>query len=263
MGKNRYHRMGSCPGIAAILGLCAAAVITGCGKKSKAPGSPVLNTISLEKDSMQVETGEDETVEETGIASSLPEFTTTTGVPTEGMSKLNEILESIEKDYEVDLSSDRKLMMLHTDTDNSDAYLQTTLYQTEYVTTLTGRVRKTGNLCSLAYRIADDTPVTAVEALDSTGITGVLLSQKVSDAFDALGLSGSLHSTNMQGFLLDAEGNVEKIYMKLEIDTGEEDYAEAFYVFDPAAMTMTELAWPDDLSAAEFDPAAVQDEEKK
>lgn len=262
MGKTRHHGAGIRSVFAALLGLSAAVLLAGCGKKSKEPGTPVLNTISLEKDSMQVETEEGKSTVETGIASILPEFSTSTGVQTEEMTKLNEILESIEKDYEVDLSSDRKLMMLHTDTASSDAYLQTTVYQTEFVTTLTGRVRRIRNLCSLAYRISDNTPITAVEALDSTGMTGVLLSQKVSDAFAAMGIDGSLHSTNMQGFLLDAEGKVEKIYMKLEIDTGEEDCAEAFTVFDPSTMTMTALSWPEDLTSAEFDPAALQSKEK-
>ena len=258
MGKNRQHRMRGAV-LPALLLLFAAAV-AGCAKIGKKPGTPKLETIPLEADTMQLETGEDTDVEETGIASSLPSFTTSTGVPAEGMEKLNEIAESAEKDYQVDLSSDKKLMMIHTDESTSDSYLQATYYQTEYVTTLTGRVKQTRNLCSLAYQIADDTPITAVEALDSTGITGVELSQKVSDGYTALGLSGSLHSTNMQGFALDDDGNVTKIYMKLEIDDGGEDYDEAFYVFDPATETMTALSWPKDLGAAEFDPAAVQSE---
>ncbi|MGN1024194.1 MAG: hypothetical protein ACI4OJ_11890 [Lachnospiraceae bacterium] len=258
MGKNRQHRK-----LGAVLPaflLIFAAAMTGCAKTGKKPGTPKLDTISLEADTMQLETREDATVEKTGIASSLPSFTTSTGVPTEGMEKLNEIVESAEKDYQVDLSSDKKLMMIHTDESTVDSYLQATYYQTEYVTTLTGRVKETRNLCSLAYRISDDTPITAVEALDSTGITGVELSQKVSDGYAALGLSGSLHSTNMQGFELDESGKVTKIYMKLEIDDGGEDYEEAFYVFDPATETMTELSWPGDLSGAEFDPDAVQSE---
>lgn len=243
-GRTRFRR-------AALLGFFAVLCLQGCGQKKEKSGTPEVDTVSLDPDEMTITSEDESTRTVQGISSVLPVFTTSTGTPAEGMEKLNEILESARNDYAVDLSSDRKLMMTHTDVTSGSQVLQITYYQTEYTTSLTGKIEKKRNLCSLAYDIRSDEAITPVEALESTGMTGIELSQLVSDDFSQLGEEGELHSTDMQGFLLDEDGNVTKIYMKLETDRDEDEYEEEFFVVDPKTGTMSRLSWPEDLVSAE------------
>lgn len=217
-------------------------LMAGCGSRDrKAETAPAENAVA-ESAQIRIET-ESENVQ-------LPYFTNDADDPTPAMDELNEEVEEVRRDSEDARSKDDETYTVVTQADSGDRILQATMAMTDDWITLTGRERTERNLKSLAYDKQTDTAITCVEALEQAGISGVSLSQSVEEALLALektdaSYQGNLRSTEMQGFTLDDAGNLQTIDMKLEIDTGEEDLSQFFFVYNPADAALTPYVWPD------------------
>ncbi len=103
------------------------------------------------------------------------------------------------------------------------------------------------NLMSLAYNAKTGEPITSKEALNMTGITGVDLTTNVVRCYQTIDETGKLDETEMQGFILDDQGNVSMILMKLSVETEEGEYERHFYQYDFVNDQLTpvsELGYP-------------------
>lgn len=92
------------------------------------------------------------------------------------------------------------------------------------------------NLMTLGADTREGLPITCKEALLRTEMTGVDLSLKVGTLFNESGEKGKLQSTEMQGFKLGEDGEVEEIYMKLTLVREEDEEKiteEHFYSYIP------------------------------
>ena len=101
------------------------------------------------------------------------------------------------------------------------------------------------NLTTLAADNRTGEPVTCKEALEKTGMSGVDLSLQVGRLVQENEIRGELLSTEMQGFRLGEDGNVEEIYMKLILKTGteeEESTEEHFFSYVPGTDTLVRLS---------------------
>ena len=79
------------------------------------------------------------------------------------------------------------------------------------------------DLITLCVDEREKAPITCKEALEKTGMTGVDLSLNVGRLAQESGIRGELTSTEMQGFRIDKNGDVQEIYMKLVLETAQTD----------------------------------------
>ena len=85
------------------------------------------------------------------------------------------------------------------------------------------------NIMTLAADEKEGMPVTCKEALEKTGMSGVELSLRAGrlakEKFAEEKIPGEISSTEMQGFLIDEEGRIREVYMKLtlEVENKEEN----------------------------------------
>lgn len=188
----------------------------------------------------------------TELPDALPLFTTTTGEPLSEMDDLNEKVKSVSAQYDAAESKDYKKMSVTSTAVRTKRYLQATIYMITYESSWLNEKsalkEKDRNLCSLAYDVQNDRPILCEDALEMTGMTGVELSESMEDAFREGELKGQLRSTEMQGFLLDHDGSVRSIFMKLTYTPeGSNETETVFVSFDPDTKKVTKLGFPESM----------------
>lgn len=105
------------------------------------------------------------------------------------------------------------------------------------------------NILTLAADEKEGMPITCKEALDNTGMSGVELSLKVGrlakEKFAKENIAGEISSTEMQGFVIDEEGRISEIYMKLtlEVEKNEDNKREEhFFSYIPGDEKLVKLS---------------------
>jgi len=225
------------------------------GCSSAKPGSAVLGLIEAGSWKKTAESGRVLTKkerEETEISDALPFFTTTTGEPLESMEELNDEIRSVSTEYSAAKSKEYKNLVVATTASRTKKYLQATVYTISYESSWLGSdnvlQEKDRNLYSVAYDVQNDRAILCEDALEMTGMTGVELSVSMEDAFRDRTLKGQLRSTDMQGFLLDDNGSVCSIFMKLTYrPEGSDETKTAFVSFDPDTKKVTKLGFPESM----------------
>lgn len=197
--------------ICVVIGLC------GCSNKKS-------SRISIELHKYTSSEGKD---------SEIPEFTSSS----DEFSLQLELLNS-ETEYLVDLCEDpEKDTQVISDVSDASRIAQVTSYWNEQKEEVTE-----WNLVSLAFDRESEEAINCRKALDMSGLTGVQLTMNVASIYKSTMGGGEVYSTEMQGFYLDPEGNVDQIYMKLLIDQGDEEPEEHFYAYDLSKQTLTSLS---------------------
>lgn len=237
--------------LAALMGM----MLAGCGAGSASAEDTALSagmarvelTGDTQPDGFAAAVGEEVTALSTYTdeTSWLPSFGYSDGTESEAMEELNDTVQEISDAYQEALSDDGTYSVIYAEDGSTGPYMAATIYETSWKETLTGGLKCEKNLTTLAYDQDTDTAITSVEALESTGMTGVELSQEVESLYGQDNDASLLHSTEMQGFALDADGKVTEIYMKLEVEDGtsEDGTKILFYLFDPDKESLTPLAF--------------------
>jgi hypothetical protein len=165
----------------------------------------------------------------------LPQFVTESGESTKALEDLNEELDTIRDKYEeIRKQNDGTWMEIRSFVAQNDRYLQVTTAWNTYPTYGTQ-----GDLMTLAYDRQTDTAIRCEDALVMTGLTGDQLSQDVNQAYVRSGMAGEVQYTGMEGFVLEEDGTVSEIYMKLRIKEEQADVPyEAFFSYDPVKQTI-------------------------
>ena len=105
------------------------------------------------------------------------------------------------------------------------------------------------NLVTLGADNRTGEPVTCKEALEKTEMSGVDLSLQVGRLAQESGNRGKLLSTEMQGFFMDEEGNIQEIYMKLTLRTGEgeeekeEEHFFSYFIHEDRLVPLSERGY--------------------
>lgn len=177
-------------------------------------------------------------------------FSSTTPADEPEIDRLNDELDSLRKKYERLTASGEETWNVDSRVAASERVLQGTIYVTDTWTGLTGEPRTERWLASYGFDKQTHTGYTAKDALKESGMTGVDLSTKVEQALRTLDPDAELRSTEMQGFQLDSQtGKIKFIYMRVMVrvtdDQGEETDEERFYLYDPAALAMQQMNWPE------------------
>lgn len=194
----------------------------------------MLGGSGRESGSGQDDTGNGGT-EEGAAEEKLPQFVTESGESTKALEDLNEELNTIRDRYEeIRKQDDGTWMEIRSFVTQNDRYLQVTTAWNTYPTYGTQ-----GDLMTLAYDKQTDTAIRCGDALVMTGLTGDQLSQDVNRAYVSSGMAGEVQYTGMEGFVLEEDGTVSEIYMKLRIKEEQADVPyEAFFSYDPVKQTI-------------------------
>lgn len=226
-------------GIAALA--CADLAACGTGQTSgEEETSPVQMTkVTLEADTPLAGSTD------TGASSEnswLPSFALGDGTQDEAMEELNDTVQEIADTYQEALSDDTVYMRITASDESTSSYDLVTIREVEEKESLTGKVKTEKNLTTIGYDLKSGSAITPVTALESTGMTGVELSQKVEELYGKDHDAASLHSTEMQGFALDESGKVTDIYMKLGVEEdGGDGEVEQFFLYDPEEGTLSPM----------------------
>ncbi len=195
-----------------LLGLVLA--LTGCEKK-------VSSNVFIEVKSLENDANTEE------FTSDIPRFVSTDKDVQKELEYVNDELQNLEDTYYK--SRDKELKM----------WIKSYLADTEQIQQVTvcwfeehPILGDDYNMMSLAYNKKNGEIITSKEALELTGITGVDLTTNVAKLFKSLHTSLNLEETEMQGFLMDEEGNVTSIFMKLVALNENDEYEQHFYQYD-------------------------------
>ena len=200
-----------------LLLLCMAFLISGCSEKHTPKVS--VEMITLDK-------GENEEV-------MVPKFMTTDGSDWAPVNELNRQVENLENLYlSAKADEDHSFFLESYPVSSNPDYLQVTLYTLESYDT-----ESEANLASLVYDQDKGIILRNQDALTMAGISGVQVSSAIGKAYPSFRRGeDELHSTEVQGFYIDDNGNVADFYVKLFIDTEATDEHpdgkyELFYVY--------------------------------
>ena len=226
-------------GIAALA--CAGLAACGTGQTS---GEKETSPVQMTKVTLEADTPLDGSTD-TGASSEnswLPSFALGDGSQDEAMEELNDTVQEIGKTYQEALSDDTLYMSVSADDESTASRYLVTIKTIEEKESLTGKVKTERNLTTIGCDMTSGSAITPVTALESTGMTGVELSQKVEELYGKDHDASALHSTEMQGFVLDESGKVSEIYMKLGIEEdGSDGEVEQFFVYDPETGTLSPM----------------------
>lgn len=214
-GMKELHKQLQYLFISIIIIVSTGTVLTGCQKK---PSKDV---------SIQLENIESDGAE-------IPRFVSEDEDVQRELEKLNIEVDDLKERY-LDETADGKQFWIRTYVSQNTEVLQCTICWFEEHPILGNNY----NMMTLAYNTKTGDALTSKDALDSMNIDGVELSINVGRAFKNSGINGQLDETNMQGFVMDSNGNVTEVYMKLTVLMEEDEEPEQhFFIYNDEEETL-------------------------
>ena len=169
----------------------------------------------------------------------IPEFTASDEEIKKKLRDLEKETKALKKTAEKELKKNTGFEMRSYLSDNKNYPQVTVVWHTS---------EEDGRIYNLVTLGADNTsgePITCREVLDMAQMSGVDLSLNVGRLVQESDIRGELLTMEMQGFSLGEKGEVEDIYMKITLRTGEEDEEkeeEHFFSYNLKEDTLTRLS---------------------
>ncbi|MDD6716982.1 MAG: hypothetical protein PUF49_11520 [Firmicutes bacterium] len=178
----------------------------------------------------------------------IPIFVTKSGIVTKSLYDLNMTISDAADLYQDAKEAKGKDAAVFTKTEKSSSVEQATVYLSRYRVPWNENKLKLHdrNLLSIAYDRENDHAIFCSDALLMTGIEGAQLSRYMQDAVENGTIRGEIEETDMQGFHITDDLQVDQIYMKLKVrEKDTEESVEMFYNFNPKTHALTRMDFPD------------------
>lgn len=177
----------------------------------------------------------------------MPRFVSDTGKTTPAMDRLNREIDALEEEIrelreqqaeeseEAGEANSGTGVQLRSYVHDGSRYLQLTVLVSPALSGEdAGETAQPYRLMTLAYDRQEDESILCRDALLLAGIGGDTLSINVNSAYVASGMPGAVEATDMQGFRLNEDGSVGRIYMQLRTREQDAELPEIkFYSYDP------------------------------